>query len=257
MVRLCRPTPPGAPRRAARGRIPSRRASTVGRHPSGPNGGAHHVAMPSPESRPASTSGAAPWALSVAATTLVTAKRPRRGVAAELVGDEAEVDQAGAADGPAAVLLAHQQRGPPELGAAAPVGRVEPGRVVAQSRGACPAAPARSGSGRWSRGRTPGLRSGSGASGSLTLAHVVLFVLSGALAALWVGRAWGDGCGEARRRSRRRCRRPRCACATRPWTCGSRRRRGVDAAQRARPSPAPWACARRGPSRRSGRRSPR
>ena len=59
-------------------------------------------------------------------------QRPRRGVAAELVGDQAGVHQAGVADGAAAVLFAHQQRGPSQLGAAAPVGRVEPDRVVAQ-----------------------------------------------------------------------------------------------------------------------------
>ena len=46
------------------------------RHPSGPATGAHQVAIPSPESRDASTSGAAPCALSAAATTLVAASGP-------------------------------------------------------------------------------------------------------------------------------------------------------------------------------------
>ena len=41
-----------------------------------PNGGAHQVAMASPESRPASTSGAVSCSLRAAATTLTTAKGP-------------------------------------------------------------------------------------------------------------------------------------------------------------------------------------
>ncbi len=56
--------------------LPSCVASTVARHPSGPATGAHQVAIPSPESRDASTSGAAPCALSAAATTLVAASGP-------------------------------------------------------------------------------------------------------------------------------------------------------------------------------------
>ena len=56
--------------------MPSRRTSTVGSHRVEPNGGAHQVAMLSPESNPANTSGAAFSSLSVAATTLTTASGP-------------------------------------------------------------------------------------------------------------------------------------------------------------------------------------
>ena len=52
---------------------------------------------------------------------------------AELVGDQAGVGQARVADGAAAVFLAHEERGPPQLGAAAPVGRVVADRVVTES----------------------------------------------------------------------------------------------------------------------------
>ena len=69
-------------------------------------------------------------------------QRPRRRVLAELVCDQAEVDQARPADRAAPVLLGHQQRCPPELRALAPVAGVEARRIVAQrarsaSGGAC------------------------------------------------------------------------------------------------------------------------
>ena len=54
-------------------------------------------------------------------------------MAAEFVGDQGEVDQAGSADGAAAVLFADEQRRPPELAAPTPVVGAEPGGVVAQS----------------------------------------------------------------------------------------------------------------------------
>ena len=102
-------------------------------------------------------------------------QRSRRGVAAELVGHETEIDQARAADRPAPVLLADQQRGPPQLGAAAPVRRDRTRSRRGAAHGPRPAAPARSGNGRSSPGRIPGRRSGSGALGPSMRAHVTLF----------------------------------------------------------------------------------
>ena len=59
-------------------------------------------------------------------------ERSGSSVAAEFVGEKAEVDQPGAADRAAPVLFAHQQRGPPEFGPAPPVRRIESGLVVAE-----------------------------------------------------------------------------------------------------------------------------
>jgi hypothetical protein len=59
-------------------------------------------------------------------------QRPRRGVGAELVRHQREVDQAGPADRAAAGLLADEQGRPAQLGALPPVRRVEAGGVVPQ-----------------------------------------------------------------------------------------------------------------------------
>ena len=57
---------------------------------------------------------------------------PRRSVTPELVGDQAGVGQARVADGAAAVFLAHEERGPPQLGPTTPVGGVVADRVVTE-----------------------------------------------------------------------------------------------------------------------------
>ena len=84
----------------------------------------------------------------------------RRGVVAELVGHETKVHQSGAADRAAAVGLVHQQRGPPQLGPAPPVGAVETSRVVAQAPQRVRGSVLHQEALRGLRGRTPGPRSG-------------------------------------------------------------------------------------------------
>ena len=127
VVRLRRPTPPGAPCRKHEVVPVALGPRRSARHRARTRSGSARTTWRSPRRRagPPARRAPRPCSLSAAATTLVDGQRPRRGVAAELVGDQAEVDQARAADGAAAVLLAHQQRGPPQLGAPAPVGRVE------------------------------------------------------------------------------------------------------------------------------------
>ena len=60
-------------------------------------------------------------------------QRPGRGVPTEFIGDQTEVHKAGAADRPAPVGLADQERRPSELGTAAPVVRVEAGAVATEA----------------------------------------------------------------------------------------------------------------------------
>ncbi len=60
-------------------------------------------------------------------------QRPGGGVAAELVGQEAQVDETVVPNGAPTVDLTDQQRRPPQLGAPAPVVAVEADRVVPQA----------------------------------------------------------------------------------------------------------------------------
>src|SRR5207249_2198355 len=59
-------------------------------------------------------------------------ERSGRDPAADLLGDDDEVEEALAARAPAAVLFGNEQRRPPELGGASPPVTVEAARIVGQ-----------------------------------------------------------------------------------------------------------------------------